>query len=190
MIQTNIGLFGPFLSVQTHADHLNAGGTIFHLATIGEYELVDEDPPGPVHLYTWNGENYVLLPMSEAELTKLKLKYSVSVESAVLQIYARPVTLSREYELRLADAQSFRDGNDVGIPGRVLLGFANAKGCTYTEAADWVLAEGAGFKSAELELADLRMKKYDIERAETENDVTTIYNVTMAAIASIAAAIS
>lgn len=111
---------------------------------------------------------------------------SAQVEAAVMDVLARPIRLSREYELREADAVAFKAGNYLGTPGRVLLGFATASGRTAQAAADLVLAQANGFRQAELDLADLRMMKYAVELAESEAQALEIFNQTMAAIAAIA----
>ncbi len=125
-----------------------------------------------------------------AELTVLKSKLIGEIEGAVMAVYSRPVQLAREYELREADAVAFVAANYQGAPGRVLAGFATSSGMTPTAAANLVIAQSNAFRGAELSLADLRMRKYEVSRATTVEQINTIHAETIAAIKVIAAQIA
>ncbi len=109
------------------------------------------------------------------------------IDAAVIAVYNRPNTLSREYTRRLADSVAYRDAGYAGDAGRTLANFANKIGATAHNAALVIFAQAAAFEEAELDLADLRMVKYEVLRSTMSlADATAIYDAAMAEIAVIA----
>jgi hypothetical protein len=115
---------------------------------------------------------------------------AAKIDVAVAAIYAKPMTYSKEYEAREAQAQAYKDAGYTGtVPPRVA-GFAEPAGMTAREAADLILSQGVQLRDALDQLSDLRMRKYAIKRAATDEEAQTIFSDTMAAINAIAASLA
>ena len=115
---------------------------------------------------------------------------SARIDAAAAAVYSQPMTFSKEYEQREAQAQAYKDAGYTGtVPPRVA-GFAEPAGMTAREAADLILSQGVQLRDALDQLSDLRMRKYAIKRAATDEEAQTIFSDTMAAINAIAASLA
>jgi len=111
------------------------------------------------------------------------------IDAAVLAVYDRPMSLSAEYESREKAALDYKASGYTGsVPAR-LAGFATPAGMTPTQAADLVLSQSAQMRGALDALGDLRMRKYEVQRAATEAAARTVHTAIMAQIAAIAFAL-
>ncbi len=64
---TQCGLLGPFTEAEVLEDRLVCDGTDLCFTVIGDYTVIETNPPGPVVNYSWNGSNYVRLPLTNTE---------------------------------------------------------------------------------------------------------------------------
>lgn len=112
------------------------------------------------------------------------------INDRVKAIYARFMDLRMEYELREAEAQSYKAGGYDGEPGALVKGFADDAGMTYRAASDLTLAQAAGLRSAIPALGNLRMKKYAVTAAATMEEAQAIFDQTLAAIDAIEAGLA
>ena len=114
---------------------------------------------------------------------------AAKIDVAVAAIYAKPMTYSKEYEAREAQAQAYKDAGYAGpVPPRVA-GFAEPAGMTAQAAADLILLQAAQLRGALDQLSDLRMRKYLVTRAATEVEAIAEFGATMASINAIAASL-
>ena len=69
IVATSVGLFGPYISVQTLSDRLLCDGAELPFTVIGTYTLID--PPLPAGFYApnyeWDGTELQQLPAPEGE---------------------------------------------------------------------------------------------------------------------------
>ncbi|PHX98298.1 MAG: hypothetical protein CK529_13675 [Rhodospirillaceae bacterium] len=122
-------------------------------------------------------------------LPNLKTDLSKQIDAAVLAIYDRPMALSKEYEAREKAAADYKAAGYTGtVPAR-LAGFATPAGMTATAAADLILSQAARLRGALDSLSDLRMRKYEVQRATTEADARSVHAAIMAQIAAVAASL-
>lgn len=112
---------------------------------------------------------------------------SKQIDDAVLAVYSRPMAFSKEYEAREKAAAEYKAAGYVGtIPDR-LTGFATPAGLTAKAAADVILAQSKLMRDALDALSDLRMVKFAVQQAATEEEANIIGLATLAEIAAIAA---
>lgn len=128
-------------------------------------------------------------PTVAEALSALKTKLSDEIDRAVCAIYSRPMTLSKEYEARRKAAADYKAAGYAGVVPARLAGFATPAGLTATVAADLILAQAEQFNAALDSLSDLRMRKFEVQRATTEADAQTVHTAVMAQIATITAAL-
>lgn len=127
--------------------------------------------------------------ITTAALADLKTKLSKQIDDAVLAVYDRPMLLSKEYEAREKAAADYKAAGYTGtVPAR-LAGFATPAGMAPQAAADLVLSQAAQLRGALDSLGDLRMRKYEVNRATSELAIRTQHAAIMAQIAAIAAAL-
>jgi len=134
----------------------------------------------------WEAEQAAYLA---AAFPDFKAASVLQIDAAVLAIYDRPMTLGKEYESREKAAADYKAAGYTGpVPAR-LAGFATPAGMTPTQAADLVLSQSAQMRGALDSLGDLRMRKYEVQRATTEAAARTVHTDIMAQIAAIASAL-
>lgn len=111
------------------------------------------------------------------------------IDAAVIAVYDRPMALSKEYEAREKAAADYKAAGYTGtVPAR-LAGFAAPAGMTSTDAADLILEKAAQLRNALDLLSDLRMRKYEVQRATTEAEARTAYADVITEIAAVAASL-
>lgn len=131
-----------------------------------------------------SGDTIVLRPIDTSILINLRNKRATAIEDTVLTVFSKPNTLRAVYLIREAEAQAYFDAGYTGTPGDLLAKFAEAGYATgetvdYAAATDRVLAQALAFRAAEPKLENLRMRKYEILRAATVEEVDTIYGEVM-----------
>lgn len=135
--------------------------------------------------------NYFRRVLSAAELAvaleQLKEALSNQIDAAVFAIYARPMALGREYEAREKAAADFKAAGYTGDVPAWLASFATPAGMEPGEAADLILSQAAEMRVALDSLGALRMSKYVVRLAETEDAALTAYADIMTQIAAVAA---
>lgn len=115
---------------------------------------------------------------------------AAQIDEAAAAVYDKPMRFSKEYEMREAQAQAYKDAGYTGtVPPRVA-GFAEPAGMTAREAADLILSQGVQLRDALDQLSDLRMRKYAVTRAATDEEAQTIFSDTISAINAIAASLA
>ena len=143
-------------------------------------------PPPPAPVPPTAAE---IAAVAAAALAVVKTTLVKQIDAAVLAVYDRPMSLSKEYESREKAAADYRAAGYAGtVPAR-LAGFATPAGMTPTQAADLVLSQSAQMRGALDSLGDLRMRKYEVQRATTEAAARTVHTDIMAQIAAIASAL-
>jgi hypothetical protein len=121
---------------------------------------------------------------------------AAQIDAAVAAIYAKPITFSKEYEDREAEALAYKAAGYVGdVPPRVKgfadpAGFAPPNGAGYQAATDLILAQAAQLRGALPLLSDLRMRKYEVLRAATDEAAQAAFDQITASIQAIGAALA
>lgn len=121
------------------------------------------------------------------EFAAFKQRLVTALDNLVLAVYQKPITLAREYQAREEEAQAYKDAGYSGDVGPYLQTFADNAGMTVHAATDLILKQAIAFRTAEPELAELRMRKYAIQLATTEAEAVAVYNQASNAVKEIAA---
>jgi hypothetical protein len=134
----------------------------------------------------WNGTSFTKpapTPFDRGAAVK-------SIDKAVMAVYEKPIVLGDEYKLREAGADAYKAANYTGTVPLIVQGFATPAGLTARAATDLILSQSAQLRGALSQLGNLRMQKYAVSTASTDDQAKAIFDSTMASIAAIAAAIA
>jgi hypothetical protein len=103
-----------------------------------------------------------------AKLNQFKAESVVAIDNAVAAVYGRFTRFENEYVPRKDQAQAFKDGGYVGdVPPKVAE-FATPAGLEAQVATDLILSQAAQLEDALDALSALRMRKYEVQRAATD----------------------
>lgn len=80
-----------------------------------------------------------------------------------------------EYQTREEEAKKYKAANYEGIPGKLLKGFADKAGMPYRNATDLVLTQSVNLRAIYDNLADQRMRKYEIKAADQHTRMWSVY---------------
>jgi len=156
-------------------------GTVNGATLIGTEWTNPAPPPAPIP-----PTSEEIAAVTESTLINIKDTSVKEIDSAVIAIYERPMVFSKEYEARELAANEYKAAGYIGeVPPR-LLGFSTPSGLTPKVAADLILTQAAGMRSALDSLSDLRMRKYEVLRAGTDTEARSVHTEIMSAIAAIA----
>lgn len=107
------------------------------------------------------------------------------IDDNVAAIYVRFTRFDVEYYERETQAQAFKDANYEGdVPARVQE-FATPAGLAANVATDLILSQAAALRDAMAQLSALRMRKYEVTRAVTDELAEATAEVILATIAYI-----
>ncbi len=114
--------------------------------------------------WLWDGENLTPPPGPPFDRAAAALQ----IDEAVAAIYGRFTRFAIEYQEREQQAQAYKDAGYTGeVPPRVAE-FATPAGMPAQAATDLILAQAVNLRAAQGELSALRMRKYEVLRAETD----------------------
>lgn len=128
------------------------------------------DKKRPDDNYEWNGQQWV------KPIEKYKSELVAKIDNLVAEIYQRFSRFQSEYELRESEAIAFRANGYEGDVPRQVAAFANRAGLPAQQATDLILSQAAGLRAALAELGDLRMRKYEVMKAQSEGTAQTIFD--------------
>lgn len=129
-------------------------------------------------------------PEEPKTLDELKDIYTQKIDDSVAEIYQRFCRFQSEYELRESEALAFRENGYAGEVPRQVAAFANRAGLPAQQATDLILSQAAGLRAALAELGDLRMRKYEVMKAQSEGTAQTIFDDIKTLIEQVGASIS
>lgn len=87
-----------------------------------------------------------------------------------------------EYQLREQQAIAFRDSGYLGTPPRQVQAFAIRANKTSQEAAGIILYQATSMRAMLEELGDLRMRKFELLTATTDEELHTVYTSIVSAV--------
>ena len=152
--------------------HIIIGGVVINtiISTVTEAQAVFPDAvcipadTGGIG-WLWDGETLTPPPPPPFDRTAAALQ----IDDAVAAIYGRFTRFQLEYTERESQAQAYKDAGYTGeVPPRVAE-FATPAGMPAQAATDLILAQAANLRTAQGELSALRMRKYEVLRAATDD---------------------
>lgn len=125
-----------------------------------------------------------------ALLAALKAKATGDIDEAVATIYGRFTRFAIEYQEREAQAQAYKDAGYTGdVPPRVSE-FATPAGMPAQAATDLILQQAVNLRAAQGALSALRMRKYEVLRAATDEQAQAVAAEILAGVAAVGANVS
>ncbi|HHF6662938.1 TPA: hypothetical protein ACPP9V_001063 [Haemophilus influenzae] len=126
-----------------------------------QYILVDRQP---TELHKWNGITWVIDEKKKTEIKRKLIKRLVdSIDDTAANISARWTRFAEEYKEREAAAEAFKAANYEGECSRYISDFAQRARLDNKTATNLILTQAAGLKKLQMELANQRMRKYELK---------------------------
>ena len=128
----------------------------------GDKILLVEKQPTVDHV--WNGNSWVIPPEKQAALAMEKqAKLIGEIDERAAKIYSTWTRFESEYRERQSAAEAFKNANYQGECSRYITDFAKRAGLNNQAATDLILVQAAGLEKLQVELANQRMRKYELK---------------------------
>lgn len=115
--------------------------------------------------YEWDGVGWV---MSNEKMTALLANKRDSlieqIDNHAATIYSQWTRFESEYRERQAAAETYKSANYQGECNRYITDFAQRAGLDNKAATNLILMQAAGLEKLQVELANQRMRKYELKR--------------------------
>ena len=137
--------------------------------------LVDKQST-PAH--EWDGKAWVISPEKQtALLTDKRNSLIEQIDSHAATIYSTWTRFESEYRERQTAAEAFKSANYQGECSRYITDFAKRAGLNNKAATDLILVQAAGSEKLQIELANQRMRKYELKAPNlTLEQMQSIYD--------------
>ena len=140
-----------------------------------QYILVDRQP---TELHIWNGNSWVIDEEKQTEIKRELIKRLVdSIDDTAANISSRWTRFAEEYKEREAAAIAFKAANYEGECSRYISDFAQRARLDNKTATNLILTQAAGLKKLQMELANQRMRKYELKHeALSDEELKNIHD--------------
>lgn len=126
-----------------------------------QYILVAKQP---TELHKWNGNSWIVDEKKKTEIKLELIKNLVhSIDDTAANISSRWTRFAEEYKEREAAAEAFKAANYEGECSRYISDFAQSARLDNKTATNLILTQAAGLKKLQMELANQRMRKYELK---------------------------
>lgn len=136
----------------------------------------------------WQWDGFQLTPPPRPPFDRISA--AQQIDEAVAGIYGRFTRFAIEYQEREAQAQAFKDAGYTGPVPAMVDQFATPAGMQAQAATELILAQAANLRTAQAALSALRMRKYEVLRAESDAQAQASAEAIMQAIAAVGAQVS
>ena len=118
----------------------------------------------PSAAHEWDGKAWVISPEKmTALLAETQNQLISNIDSHAATIYSTWTRFESEYRERQAAAEAFKTANYEGECSRYITDFAKRAGLNNKAATDLILVQAAGLEKLQMELANQRMRKYELK---------------------------
>ena len=115
-------------------------------------------------LCEWDGKAWVIPPEKlTALLTEKRNRLIEQIDSHAATIYSTWTRFESEYRERQTAAETYKAANYQGECSRYITDFAKRAGLNNKAATDLILVQAAGLEKLLVELANQRMRKYELK---------------------------
>lgn len=115
-------------------------------------------------LSEWDGKAWVIPPEKlTALLTEKRNRLIEQIDSHAATIYSTWTRFESEYRERQTAAEAYKAANYQGDCSRYITDFAKRAGLNNKAATDLILVQAAGLEKLQMELANQRMRKYELK---------------------------
>ncbi|OOF86698.1 hypothetical protein BKG93_02225 [Rodentibacter ratti] len=118
--------------------------------------------PSPAHELK-NGEWIISQEKMTALLTTERNSLMEQIDNHAAMIYSQWTRFESEYRERKATAEAYKSANYQGECSRYITDFAERAGIDNKTATDLILMQAAGLEKLQVELANQRMRKYELK---------------------------
>ena len=124
--------------------------------------IVKEKKPSEYH--KWDGKDWVISPEKmTALLAETQTRLIANIDEHAAKIYSTWTRFESEYRERQATAEAFKAANYEGECSRYISDFAQRARLDNKTAANLILTQAAGLEKLQVELANQRMRKYELK---------------------------
>ncbi len=129
-------------------------------------------------LSEWDGKAWVIPPEKQtALLTEKRNRLIEQIDSHAAAIYSTWTRFESEYRERQTAAETYKAANYQGVCSRYIKDFAKRAGLNNKAATDLILVQAAGLEKLLVELANQRMRKYELKAPNlTLEQMQSIYD--------------
>lgn len=92
-----------------------------------------------------------------------QVKLIAEIDERAAKIYSTWTRFESEYRERQSAAEAFKNANYQGECSRYITDFAKRAGLNNQAATDLILVQAAGLEKLQVELANQRMRKYELK---------------------------
>lgn len=115
-------------------------------------------------LSEWDGKAWVIPPGKlTALLSEKRNRLIEQIDSHAATIYSTWTRFESEYRERQTAAEAYKAANYQGDCSRYITDFAKRAGLNNKAATDLILVQAAGLEKLQVELANQRMRKYELK---------------------------
>ncbi|BBE98684.1 hypothetical protein BVZ89_00198 [Haemophilus influenzae] len=123
------------------------------------------------------GGQYVLVDKDTGVNQEVVKKLMDDVDDRAAAIYSTWTRFESEYRERQAAAEAYKSANYEGECSRYISDFAQRARLDNKTATNLILTQAAGLKKLQMELANQRMRKYELKHEElSEEELQQIHN--------------
>lgn len=120
--------------------------------------------PSPFHVFNIATKSFELSKEKQtALLAETQSRLIANIDEHAAKIYSTWTRFESEYRERQAAAEAFKSANYEGECSRYVTDFAKRAGLNNKAATDLILVQVAGLEKLQVELANQRMRKYELK---------------------------
>ena len=120
--------------------------------------------PSPFHVFNMVTKSFELSKEKQTALwAETQTRLIANIDEHAATIYSTWTRFESEYRERQAAAETFKSSNYEGDCSRYITDFAKRAGLNNKAATDLILVQAAGLEKLQVELANQRMRKYELK---------------------------
>ena len=120
--------------------------------------------PSQFHIFNMATKSFELSKEKQtALLAETQTRLIANIDKHAAKIYSAWTRFESEYRERKAAAEAFKNANYQGECSRYITDFAKRAGLNNQAATDLILVQAAGLEKLQVELANQRMRKYELK---------------------------
>ena len=134
--------------------------------------------PSEYHVFDTATKSFKISPEKQTALLAEKRNNLIEqIDSHAATIYGTWTRFESEYRERQTAAEAFKSANYEGECSRYITDFAKRAGLNNKAATDLILVQAAGLEKLQVELANQRMRKYELKAPNlTLEQMQSIYD--------------
>lgn len=120
--------------------------------------------PSPFHVFNMATKSFELSKEKQtALLADTQTRLIANIDEHAAKIYSTWTRFESEYRERQTEAEAYKAANYQGECSRYITDFAKRAGLNNKAATDLILVQAAGLEKLQMELANQRMRKYELK---------------------------